>query len=81
MGGPGFGGYYKKPYSQLRNYNNNLSFKTSGVSYESMTARDEKMYTQTEFYKNIQLDNTKEEREWERKAKMQKKNIMIKTKY
>jgi hypothetical protein len=47
VGGPGFGGFYLKPYSELRNYTTDISFKRSGVDYESMTARDDKMFTQT----------------------------------
>ena len=43
-----------------------------------MTSRDEKMYTQNEFYKNIQLDNTKEERiEEMRSQKLNKKGRKI----
>lgn len=53
VGGPGFGGFYTKPNDSLRNYNPGDSMMSGGVDYECMTARDEKMYNQTEFYKNI----------------------------
>jgi hypothetical protein len=70
VGGPGFGGYHRKATSTLRNYNVSMSeHNTSVIDYESMTSRDARMYTQTEFYKNILLENTREEREEAMKAK------------
>jgi hypothetical protein len=54
-----------------------MSDQTSGVDYEYMTARDDKSYTQTGFYKNVVLDNTKEERELEIKAKKEKKKVIL----
>jgi hypothetical protein len=75
IGGPGFGGFYSKPISQERMFYPVARTPNSAVDYESMTARDEKMYTQSEFYKNIQLENTRQEREDELRAKKMNKTL------
>ena len=43
--------------------------------------RDDKMYTQNQLFKNIELDNTKEEREEEQKRKNEerRKRVLMRT--
>ena len=64
IGGPGYGGFYSKQNNSVRSYKpQDTHCSNGGIDYESMTARDERMYNQTEFSKNILLENTKDERQ------------------
>ena len=69
--GTGFGGYIKQKefkefnidQSQMMKASLDRSKEITKVNFTTMRARDLMMYTQGEFYKNINLDNTKELRE------------------